>query len=263
MSNLLILSPAPIAAIAASRGSGVANLLTPDPREVWADAASGSAATLSIDLGAARNVDTIFLGHVLPPHAAATWSITGGVAGYTDTVIAAAASLRVPDVAGRAPLLSHALWHGAPVTVRYLRLTLNQPGASPALSAGVVLVGSALVPEFPQEWGSGRKPIDTGSVTALPSGGFAVVEGVRKVAWSWTLGDLSDVELDALWEIALDRGESRPVLVVENFAATAGLRRRIRYGLFRQLRPFERSKPNRTRWEFTIEDWGGDETAPL
>jgi hypothetical protein len=263
MSNLLILSPVPIPAVAASRGSGAMNLLSADPREVWADSASGTAATIDIDLGVVRTIDTIFLGHVLPPHATATWAITAGAATYTDGVLVGTTALRVPDVAGRSPALSHAFWHGLPVAVRYIRLTITQPGGSPALSAGVLLVGASFVPEYPQEWGSGRKPIDTGSVTSLPNGGFAVVEGVRKAAWSWTLGDLTDAELDALWELALDRGESRPLLVVENFAATAGLRRRIRYGLFRQLRAFERSKPNRTRWELTIEDWGADETAPL
>lgn len=262
MSNLLILAPAPIAAIAASRGTGVANLLTPDPREVWADTAVGTPATIDIDLGAVRPVDTVFLGYVLPPAAAASWTITGGAAGYADSVIKAAGALRVPDVAGRSPKLSHALWHGASVNVRYLRLSLTQPAANPTLTAGVVLVGTALLPEFGQEWGSGRRAIDTGSSTALPGGGFAVVEGARKAAWFWTLGDLTNDELDSLWEIALDRGDTRPALVVEDAAATSGLRRRIHYGKF-TFRQFERANPNRNRWELQIEEWGAEESAPL
>jgi hypothetical protein len=263
MANLLVLAPAPIAALATSRGTGAANLLSPDPREVWADSAVGSAASIDIDLGAVRAVDTIFLGHVLPPATGATWTITGGAAGYADTVIKAAGALRVPDVAGRAPQLSHALWHGASVNVRYLRLSVTQPGGSPALTAGVVLAGTALKPAYGQEWGSGRRVIDTGSATGLPDGGFATVEGVRKSSWSWTLGDLTNDELDRLYEIALDRGETRPLLVVEDMSATAGLRRRVHYGRFIGLRPFERSKPNRNRWELQIEDWGAEETAPL
>lgn len=262
MKNLLILQPTPIVTVTASRGSGAANLLTPDPREVWRDAFAGTA-TLDLDFGMPRVIDTLFLGHLFPPHANATWSITGGITTATSVAIAAASALRVPDVAGRSPVLSHALWYGQPVSVRYVRLSINQPGGSAPLSAGVVMAGRALAPTWNHEWGSGRRPIDTGSTTALPDGGFAVVEGVRKSAWSWTMGDLTDDELDALWEIALDRGESRPLLVVEDPDRTAGLRRRLHYGIFRQFQEYERSTRNRTRWELKIEDWGADEAAPI
>lgn len=262
MKNLLILQPTPIVAISTSRGSGAANLLTPDPREVWVDSATGTA-TIDLDFGTPRVIDTVFLGHILPPQATATWTITGGLSGPTSTTLAASSSLRVPDVNGRAPALSHAFWKGIPANVRYLRLSVTQPAGSPPLSAGIVMAGRALVPTWNHEWGSGRRPIDTGSTTALPDGGFAVVEGVRKASWFWTLGDLTNDELDALWETALDRGESRPILVVEDPDRTAGLRRRLHYGLFRQFREYERSTPGRTRWELRIEDWGADEAAPI
>lgn len=263
MANILILSPAKIAAIATSRGTGDQNLLTPHPKEVWVDNAVGSAATISIDLGAARAVDTIFLGHVLPPAAGATWSITGGVAGYAETTIAATAPLRVPDVAGRFPALSHAFWRGASVTIRYVRISVTQPAGSAPLSIGVVQLGRAFVPTFNKEWGAGRRPIDTGTVTPVSDGGFAVVEGVRKSAYYWTLGDLGDAELAQLNELALDRGSSRPLVVAEDPAITTGLRRRLHYGLFGQFKQFERQTPGRTRWELSIEEWGGDESAPL
>lgn len=263
MANLLILAPATIAAIAASRGADVANLLTPDPREVWADSVVGTAATIDIDLGVVRAIDTVALCHVTPPHANATWTITGGAAGYTTTTIKAASALRVPDVAGRSPALSHALWHGPSVNVRYVRISVTQPVASATLTAGVALIGQAFSPSKGQEWGAGRRVIDTGTSTGLPDGGFATVEGVRKSSWSWTLGDLTDDERDQLYELALSVGETRPVLVVEDPAATAGLRRRMHYGLLRQLRPYERANHNRTKWEMTVEEWGGDESAPL
>lgn len=190
MQNLLILAPAPIVALSASRGSGALNLLTDDPREVWADSAVGSAATIDIDLGIVRAVDTVFVGHLLSPLAAASWSITGGAAGYAETVLRSSSDLRVPDVGGTVnpPALSHALWHGAGAMVRYIRISLIQPGSGTALTAGALLVGRAFVPQFNREWGSGRRPIDTGSVTALPGGGFAIVPGVRKSAWSWSHG---------------------------------------------------------------------------
>lgn len=263
MANLLILSPATIAAIATSRGTGGQNLLSPHPLEVWLDDSAGTAATISIDLGAARPIDTLFLGYVLPPAVGATWSITGGVAGYAEVTLAATGPLRVPDVAGRFPSLSHGFWHGSSSTVRYVRITVTQPAGSAALSVGIVQLGASFVPKFNKEWGSGRRVIDTGTVTPLLDGGFASVEGVRKSAYFWTFGDLTDTELDLLHDLALDRGTSRSVLVVENPANTAGLRRRLHYGLFGAFKQHERLSPGRTRWELSIEEWGADESAPL
>lgn len=255
MSNIVILAPAAIAAIAVSRGSGAANLLTADPKEVWADSAVGTAATIDIDLGSVQLVDTIFLGHIAPPAAGATWTITGGAASYTTTTIKAAGALRAVDAAGQFPATSHALWIGAAVSVRYVRLSVTQPAGSPVLTAGVVMVGDAFSPIYNQEWGAGRKVIDSGTATALPSGGFAIAEGARKGGYSWTLGDLSSTEADALYALMLDRGETRPVLVVEDPAATAGLMRRIHYGRMTSLQPFARRNPAQTRWEMSVEQW--------
>lgn len=253
MANILILASATIG-VTVSRGTGAANLLTANPKEVWLDSASGSAAQINIDLGAAQWIDTVFLGHVFPPAAGATWAITGGVAGFADVVLMAAGPLRAVDRAGIFPDTSHALWTGDPVFVRYLRLTVTQPAGAP-LSAGALMVGSAFTPTWNKEWGSGRRVIDTGSATALPDGGFAVVEGVRKGSYSFTLGDLTDEEVDRLYALQLAVGETLPVLVVEDPAATAGQLQRIHYGRFAGLRAYERRNPEQTRWEITIEDW--------
>lgn len=255
MANLIIVPPTPIAAIAASRGTGAANLLTRSPKEVWADIAVGSAVNIDIDLGAVRAIDSALLGHIHGPAAAAVWTITGGVVGYTETVLKPSSPLRANDAAGQFPALSHAFWHGAAASVRYLRFSITQPAGSPLLMAGIVLVGAAFSPAFNKEWGSGRRPIDTGSVTPLPDGGFAVVEGARKMGYSWTFGDLTDVETDRLQDLVLEIGESSPVLVVEDPAATTGLRNRIHYGLFEKLRQFERRNRKQTRWEFGMEEW--------
>lgn len=251
----MIVQPMPIAAIAASRGSGEANLLTRDPKEVWADAAAGSAATLTVDLGAARQVDTIFLGYCRPPAAGAIWSITGGVAAPNELTLQAAAALRVPDVAGSFPEMSHALWTGAAQTVRYLAIAVTQPGGSPALTAGVLVVGQAFVAELGQEWGFGRRPVDTGTATSLPSGGWAVIDGARKVHVNWTFGDLSIEEADRLEQFALGVGETAPGLMMEDADRTAGLRSRIHYGLFERWKQFERRNLKQTRWEVGIEQW--------
>lgn len=263
MSALMILPPLPIAGITATRGSGAANLMTPHPNEVWADATVGSAASINVDLGGTATIDTIFLGHVRPAALAATWQVSGGVAGPTEKVLVSTRTLRVPDIQGRTPALSHALASIAATAVRYLRIDVTQPAGSQPLTIGALVVGRAWSPSFNHEWGSGRRPIDTGTSTALPDGTFATVQGVRKTGWSWTLGDLTDIETDILQDIALQVGETNPLVVVEDPAATTGLRRRIHYSRFVQLRAFERAQPGRTRWELSCEEWGADDTTPL
>jgi hypothetical protein len=117
------------------------------------------------------------------------------------------------------------------------------------------VIGRAFVAELGREWGSGRQPIDTGVVTTLPSGGFATVSGARKVLLTWTFGDLSEEETDALEDIALELGTTSPGLVIEDASRTAGLRSRIHYGLFKPWRTFERRNRRQTRWEISIEQW--------
>lgn len=256
MANLLILKPAKIAAITASRGAASsANLLTDDPKEIWVDTADGTVVNIDIDLGAVMPIDTVFLGYVSPPAAGAVWTITGGAATYTASTLKAAGPLRAIDSAGQSPSLSHAFATFASQSVRYVRLALTQTASAGALTAGVVMAGAAFSPVYNKEWGAGRRVIDTGSATGLPSGGFSIVEGARKRSYAWTLGDLSTDEIDVLEAIALDRGETLPLLVVEDPAATTGQRNRIHYGLFQGLKAFERRNVKQTRWEFTVEEW--------
>lgn len=254
MSRLAIVEPMRIAAISASRGTGAANLLTRDPKEAWADTAAGTSMAFYLDLGELRTIDTVFLGYVLPPVASAQWQIFGGAVLDDQLAVSSSLLLRAPDVPGTAPPMSHALWHGDPREVRYLTIYVLQPEGAP-LTAGVLVVGKAFVAGLGQEWGAGRQPVDTGVATALPSGGFAIVEGARKALFSWTFGDLSTEETDQLELIGLALGETLPALVVEDAAATPGLRSRIHYGLFKRWRAFERRNRRQTRWEIAIEQW--------
>ncbi|WP_242415096.1 hypothetical protein [Sphingomonas panni] len=254
MTGLLIVEPMPFT-VAASRGTGAANLASADPKEVWADAQAGSAATLTIDLGEVRTIDTVLLGYVRAPAIDARWTITGGVTGAGERSIQADDILRVPDAAGSFRQRTHALWTGAAVAVRYLALTIYQPAGSPPLTAGVLVIGKAWTSIMGREWGPGRQPIDGGSVTALSSGGFAVVEGARKSALSWTFGDLSVEEAGLLEGIADRLGVSRPGLVIEDAARTAGLASRIHYGVFGRWKPPERRNRTQTRWDIAIEQW--------
>ena len=106
--------------------------------------------------------------------------------------------------------------------MRYIRISVTQPAGNAVLSAGVVMVGAAWRPTFNMELGHGRRVIDTGSATSLADGGFATVDGARKRQFNWTLGDLSIAETDALEELALKHGQTLPLLVVEDPAATVG-----------------------------------------
>lgn len=255
MGKLLIASPVPLSAVAASRGAGAANLATIDPKEVWVDSAVGTPATIDIDLGSAAWIDTIALIAVYGAAPTASWTITGGAAGYTDTTIKAAGNLRPVDAAGQYLFAVNAVWSGSPVLVRYIRISLTQPAGSPPLQIGRAMVAAAFIPTFNKEWGAGRGIIDTGSATRLPSGGIATVEGARFGTYAWTLGDLTDAEAERLYGIQREVGETLPLLVIEDHAAVAGQANRIHYGCLVSLRKFERRSPNRTRWEFTMEEW--------
>lgn len=254
MANMIVVPPLPVAAIAASRGTGVANLLTADPKEVWVDSDVVTPAYIDIDLGTAQWIDTVFLGHILNIGPFATWAITGGPSGYTDVEIKASGPMRVPDADGQFPAMSHALWFGGAVSVRYLRIAVAKTGL-PVFMIGVVLVGRAFQPVLNKEFGAGRRVIDTGVATPLPSGGYGIAEGVRKRGYNWTFADLTLAEIDALEAVALDRGETATLLAVEDPAPTTGLRNRIHYGLFTRFRPFERRNAVQTRWELGIEEW--------
>ena len=254
MANILIMGPTAISALVVSRGFGGATRRTADPKEVGTDSGGGSAVNIDIDLGSSQSINTVFLGSILGATGTGTWTITGGTGAYTTTTLKASGALRANDAAGQSPAVSHGFWTGTAATVRYLRLSLNQPTGTP-LQAGNVMVGSAFQPTWNKEWGSGRQVIDTGSATRLPGGGFATVEGARAGSYRWTLGDLTDAEVDTLYALQMDRGETRPVLVVEDPAATTGLRNRIHYGRFTGLRAYERRNPKQTRWDFSMEEW--------
>lgn len=255
MSKLMLIEPMVPVAVAASRGSGVLNLLSRNPKEVYADTEVGSAVTITVDLGVVRRIDTVMLGYVRQPTAAATWTVTAGVANGNERVLQPQGPMRVPDVAGRFAATSHALWTGNAVDVRYLTISFMQPAGNASLTIGVLVVGLAFIASLGQEWGAGRQPLDTGSSTSLPSGGFSVIDGVRKRRYSWTFGDLSGDETDQLEQLAMALGKTKPGVAIEDAAITAGLRWRIFYGLFEQWKQYERRNRSQTRWEVGLEEW--------
>ena len=256
MSALLIVPPLPVVGISCSRGIAPQNMLTDDPKEVWADDAVGpQAVAFLVDLGTPQLIDTVFLGAVRPPVAEAQWTVTGGLSEVSQTIVIRDWSpLRVPDVPGWAPLTSCALWFGTAVTARFLRIQIVQPTGAP-LSIGRVVIGRAFTPALGHEWGGGRRPIDLGVASPLSSGGFGVVEGARKRSMGWTFGDLTRDETDQLDMIALAHGDTKPLLIVDDPRPTPSLWLRTMYGKFERWRPFERRNHAQTRWELGFEEW--------
>jgi len=253
MSTMLLLKPTQAAAIAASTGTGAANLGTYDPKEVWASTAAGAAANLDFDFGANVSIDSLFIGY-MTNYSAPTIAWTSGAAAYTTTANLATQTALAPT-ASPAPPRRHGFWRlGAPVAHRYHRLVFT-PGAAQTHMIGIVVFGLAFQPTWNREWGGGRQIFDTSSVQELLGGGFGVEEGAVKAGFGWTFGDLTDPEVEAIFDIGLDRGIRRPLLVAEDPAATTGLNERLHYGLFDRFERYARADPQNTRWSLSVKQW--------
>jgi hypothetical protein len=260
MSSLLLMRPMPISQITASRGSGVTRLLTDDPKEAFLDSAVASALTINVDLGSVQTIDSVFLGYT-NADPACVWTVTSGVPTYGGTTWASGANLPAPYRITRRP--RHGFLHlvdpvtnlAAPVSARYIRFVITQPAGALPLYAGVVAVGQAIQPIYGHEYGSGRTPIDTATRERLVSGGFGIGPGIVKSSWDWTMGDLTDDELNAIYDVAMTQGESHGILVVENPDVTLGLAERIHWGVFDKLESYQRLIPGATSWAMRIEDW--------
>lgn len=245
MSAALILAPLPIVAIAGDDPTTVGHLLTSDPREVWAPAGAASI-QFTADLGAAVAIDTVFLGYSILKQASA-------VVVKVDGVQVGASAFALPRRAGR---YAHALiLLNQGVIGQHVQVIITVAAGDRPQSLGVLMIGQRFQPQWNHEWGAGRVPVDTGTRTRLQGGGYGLDAGIVKSGWQWTFGDLSDGELDQVFDIVMDRGETGPVLVVENPDQTAGLAERIHYGTFDRIEAFERQDVQLTRWSLRIEDW--------
>lgn len=251
--KLTIVEPWAATALVSSVGgdTGVANLLKPDPKEIM-QASSAAARYLTFDLGAARSVDSFFIGFTnatdatMRPHSATDAAGSGPVA------LAAAQTIRAADCA--TVRSSRLITLAAPVVGRYFRIDLSA-NAGGALQIGIAAVGRSFSAEWDREWGSGRRLVDTSKVTQLLSGGFGRQRGARKAAYSWTFGDLTDAETEALWAMQLRLGISDPLVVAERDGVTVGANEQLHYGLFTRVDAFERREPQVTKWSLTIEEW--------
>jgi hypothetical protein len=254
VSNMILYKRLIPTAAAASLGTGAANLLTADPKEVLAYTGTGAQNLIDIDLGSAQSIDSLLLGYFSWSGGAdPAVSLWRGTATYTDTLVVSGSALAPSSVSS--PLRRH-FFHrfSSPQTARYIRFAPTTVNAI-TYQIGIVAIGLAFQPTYNREWGSGRRIIDTGTKEALLGGGFGIGEGARKSAFRWTFGDLTDAEVASLFDLGLDRGETRPIVVVEDPDVTSGLNERIHYGLFERLEPYERQNVSQTRWSLEVQQW--------
>lgn len=252
MSVLALVQPLAVTAIAGTL-EGAARLASPSPREAAVSGVAG-ARTIDVDLGAVVTIDALFLGYTSLGDGA-SFTVTGGAAGYAEQ--------QLPPLAVATSRLANRQRHCAlvlaqPVAVRYLRLAANLPAGS---AIGVFAAGLAIRPASGHELGGGRFVTDTGVATRTFGGGFGFSPGARAGGWSWTLPDLSDAEVDAIYGLQLDAGGAATVLVVEDPDLALGLNERIHWGRLTQLQPYERQAPGMTKWEMRIEDWAAGVTS--
>lgn len=248
MAGMLIIKPTKIAAVSTA-GTGIANLTTPSPREVWVSPSITVAIGIEVDMGADVEIDSFYLGGTNARADAifAVATITA-IGGTEIDIVSPSAGIRLAgNIRNRYAGFRRL---AAPVTGRYFRIGVQQP-VTP-LEIGNLIVGKAF--EAPYAYGSGRAPVDTSRVVALPDGGFGIDRGVVKSSLSWRFVDLDNDQLDALWALAEDRGESAPLVVVEgpDYPPKATS---VHYGLFRRFEAFEREDPAATKWALTLEEW--------
>lgn len=251
---MLLLEPYAFAATpsvsgSAGAGSGAQYMATPSPREVWLAGAAGTT-VIDVDLGSARPVGGVYVGFTNAA-AGATWRIQSGTglgSGLTD-MLPNGTTFRHAENSD--PLHPGFAWFQAPVTTRYVRVTIVQSGA--ALQIGSLAIGAAI--ERPHELNGGRGIVDTGSKEALPDGGFGTGDGVVKAAVRWTYSDIGNADLRALWAFAKRRGERRPIVAIE-YPTDAPVRsEEAHYGLFDKFEAYTREDPDATRWAMSMTEW--------
>lgn len=261
MKKMIICEPVTLQAAwitgAAAAGFPASNLANEQPLVAWKGSNSGPF-TIDLNLQADVSFDTVLLGFT-SALAGATWEIRTATSAQGTGWLANAGSIRqasTPFWASSDALgpRYHGFWRAAaPFSARYLRLVITGGGAN--MTAGVLVVSKAFEPAFGHEWQAGRGADDLSQKERLPSGAMSVDPRAIVPTWRWTLGDLTDADLETLWGIVRRRGVSRPVLIVEDPDTTTGLHERLHYGTLKDLNEYAREAPDKTRWEFAVEEW--------
>lgn len=259
MSDMILVEPFALSNtnISVSRGTGVANLTSFDPREVWQDIVPGSPATpaqIDIDLGTSvTQWDVIALINTNAVTAAQWTILTGASAPAVTATPVSGSSLRVPSE-DMADANGPAVWVSATLqSSRYIRLAVTQPTGAAALTVGGVIVGKSWKPFYPREPGTGRPPIDTGVRTRLDDGGLSTVPEKKLSGFKWVFGDLDPSDLAKLWGVIRRCRTTEPLLLIEDPGALVA--ENIHYGTLTELEAYERRDQSKSRWAMSFEDW--------
>lgn len=248
MRGAAIVRPTP-ATISGAGFTGLARLATAEPKEVAV--AVGGAATIILDLGSVRAVDTIFVGFTSDRPDVALQVSYGA-----QDAFATAAGAPVPPLTTKLfdPRRHYAVELPTPVAARFVGIAGTLPAG---FEIGVVAVGAAFAPQLGHEMGAGRPITSTGATVRRPDGGIASEGGVTLGGFAWTYGDLSDGERDDLYAIVRDRGFDLPVLVIEESGlASAAMAERFHWSTFGRIDTYERRVPDqKTIWSLRVDDW--------
>jgi hypothetical protein len=242
---------------AAAAGFPASNLADEQPLVIWKGSNSGPF-TIDLNLQADVTFDTVFLGFT-SALAGTTWEIRSATSAQGTGWLSNAGSIRLASTSFRASADAlgpryHGFWRAAaPFSARYLRLVITGGGAN--MTAGVLVVSNAFEPTYGHEWQSGRGLEDLSLKERLPSGAMSVDPRAIFPTWRWTLGDLTDADVATLWSLIRRRAASRPVLIVEDPDTTSGLHERLHYGTLKDLQEYSREDVDKTRWEFSVEEW--------
>ncbi|WP_289145028.1 hypothetical protein [uncultured Sphingobium sp.] len=248
MSGVLIIAPAPHGALPVAAGSGASNLLTFDPKEIWA-ASSVNPVEIQIDMGTPVAIDSFFLGYTNAAPGA-FWAIYSNTAPGTGHAQLYQGPMRAADSLGPR---HHAFRRiAAPVTSRYFSIAVYQSGAVP-LYAGALVLGRAF--EKYRERGAGRTLIDTGERQDLPGGGFNMGGGVLKAQFAFSFIDLTDAETFRLEQIKRNCGLRKPVLLIEDADLAIGQNEAIHYGVFERFQARESADADVSRWAGSVLEW--------
>ena len=206
MSNVLILSPLALDAgdllsSSSALNFPVGNLSNPQPKIVWKAASSGQV-YVDIDLQSNQSVDSFFLGFT-NAGSSVHWDIRTSTSAEGRAGLASPSNIRKP--AG--PILAtlpengqrpHAFWTGPSIIARHIRMNITN--STTPFSAGVVSVGKAFRPRYNYDWGAGRSLTDLSVTKNLRGGQMDVFKDAIIPTWRFTLGNLDDGELEALWK---------------------------------------------------------------
>lgn len=222
---------------------------TNDPKEVAVDATGGT--SQAFDLIFSTNpiqLDAFFIGAVSQDLDIQLYADTTGNSSMdTSYGIKSSAHKRTDE----APYSYY--WQLPGDTV--YRIGVRFLNASAGLTVGIMRACERFTPTYGHEWGAGRGLIDTGTATPTKSGGFGIEAGAIKPTWEFTLGDLTDEELETLFDMLRRVGETNPLLVVEDPSATDYLDARLHYCKLQRLEKYERRAINMTKWSLRLEDW--------